>query len=95
MNFYILLFLTAFFASMIVLTTMQIVNGIDEDQSWVCKHEMHFDGDEDNKDKTLVCTIMDDGDLFTYDQNEKLYYQLQNDIDTFEILETSPIEGSD
>ena len=92
MNFYILLFLSGFFASMTILTTIQIVNGIDEDQSYICKHKAHFDNGQ-NTDYTLVCTIMQDSELFTQKSSDKMYNQLENDLDTFEILETTTING--
>ena len=89
MNFYILLFLSGFFASMTILTTIQIVNGISEDQVVVC-----INGNVIDKDAGLICREF----MADYDHDRKISDIQQElydnpDTDTFEVLTTTTING--
>lgn len=44
---------------------------------------MHID---ETKDKILICTEMQDSELFTSQASSKLYERFNNDLDTFAIL---------
>ena len=86
MNFYILLFLSGFFASMIVLTIFQIVNGqtvkdgIYEDQVIICVngHVVEQSGN--------ICHLYDTDDLDWYqDSNDGSFFDLKDSFDMAQV----------
>ena len=92
-NFYILLFLTGFFASMTILTTIQIVNGqttdIYEDQGFYCKHEKHTPGHGmiSEYEHKITCITVDDDDVFNKEKLKEMDKQFMHDLDTFDVSE--------
>lgn len=55
------------------------INGIAEDQSFICKPDFV----NDNYSK-IVCIIVDDDDVFTTSALDKIWKQFNNDLDTFD-----------
>lgn len=90
MNFYILIFLTAFFSSMIVLNAVKVLgqevgDSLNEDQAVICIKDVWSEDPKAQGNEKVACKTISTDNYFKNSEFQKLYNEFMQESDTYNL----------